>query len=1282
MSDTGVNEINIAVTATNVDAKTVFDQTAAAGVELGKKPVTIPVVASDPITDAWRAKVNAEIKGAAKEALVIPVEADTAEFRAQVEADLAGLKSIAREQIPLEAVDADQFRASVLAAVQETRAEVQAAIAQPITQTVDVTQVTDLSAGNETSAPAVFRELPPVLIPAQLALDQAVAERDAFRAQTAAEPVVVPVVAANPITDAWRSQVSASIRSISSDAVKIPVGADTAAFREQVLAQIAELSDIRENVPLEVANGPEFQAAVMEQAQALSEQVKVVIDVDPDSASLARLRANILAAAEATQEEVKAQQDLATAMEAANASGDAKSQEALAQAEMDAAAAADAGAKAATELAQAQDIAAVAAADAGKAADVAGFSMHGLSSAMMPLFGVMMIAQLAMYAFGSSSSSTATQVQDASQQIIGLGDAAGTSATSLLGGNQNLQKTSTELAAIGSSANQFAQAYSGNLAAATTYTKSLTDEQAKLGSSMLNVNQIGNSAAVALGMTGKAGAATSMSIKDLTDAANSNNDIYKELSPSAQQAVDKYNALHDIVPQATDALQGMQAEAAANAQTLANLGYVMGGLQTTENNFGLGVQSAAKALQDATSGSKYLEDATDKATIAAGQGEQQWTQLQQAVTTAGQAYDQAKQSVDNAEHSVTTSAESVSSAMHSEQQAVIATGAARTAYTNSIYQEGLAEQAVTTARQAALQSMINLQLQANDSSTSSLSANANLFDTSNSASVLGVNQGNAQQIAGEQINAGNESQVKAAISLIQAENQVADSQNSSSQAQTALNTARQEGVDNNPQVLSAQHALTQAQDGVTTAAQGVSNAEYAQQQAQQAVTNAAWSEQQAEDAVTQAKNAQAQAAAALTTATDNASRSTDANTLAGAENRQMLEGIYIAYENATGNAQVAAQMTENVGTKMGFTNTQIGNVVNSLNGLNGTNVNFAITGTPSLNAQALVAIGNQLGLNFSQIEATLPTQASGRAKAVGGPDSGLVWTGEDGPELVQLPSGSQVLPHANSMMRAAAGDVRPPGKASGGPVGALGMDLPITAQWGALDVVGQTLHALGGPPVQLPQPGTVDWGAFGGMPGSVPASSSVVSGNRAANKAIMQQVFAGFGWGSGAEWAAQDYVEMREAGYNNMAQNPTSSAFGEGQFLDSTWPAYGFTKTADPMAQAYDMAVYERARYHDPIGAAAHEKADNWYANGGPTTTGLSGINEAGAEVVRLPNGSMVMPHANSATTTAPSQVQMSIDFAPGADSAVASMFKGLARTGQIRFTAVVNGVRIPVEVG
>lgn len=1088
----------------------------------------------------------------------------------------------------------------------------------------------------------------------------------------------IDVRATNPINEAFMAQVRASIKAISAQALRIPVDADTAPFLAQVEEVLQTLAtSAKADIPLEVGDAIEFRAQVQELVAQIEASTKAVIDIEVNDTGLTDLQQKTVAASTATTGMVSAQQKLDQALAGGN-------DEQIAKARADLAMATKEADQATTELQVAQEAAAAGAAaltDGEKAATVAAV---GMRDAMGPLWMVMNVAQIAMMGLYGGFGSTSAGAQDLSQQIVGLGNSAGQTALNLLGGNQTLQNMAGSLNLAGTSAAAFSQAFQGGSASMQQYKDALTHSRDAVAG--LTMEYKSNYTSTGQFVSG--GLKVKQSVADIAGEVNRGSLALSSLPRPVQDAVNRFNNLNGVLPQVGDALNTLKDSEDATRQAAAALGFTMNQGQIDAENYGYGVQAAAKALQDARAGSTYLEDATDKASITAGQAVQSWKQLQQSVTSAQQAYDQAGQSVANAEHSVSTAAQGVAAARHSEQQATIAVGTAQTAYTNAVYQEEQAQQAVTAARQAAAAALVSLQLQANDAAASALSANVSLFNAQNAASLMGVTPGNAQQIAGEQITAANEAQVAAAVALIQAQNQVADAQNSSADAQTNLNTARQQGIDNNPQVVSAEHALAQAQQGVATAAQGVSNAEYAQQQAQQAVANASYAEQQASQAVTQAKIQQKQASDALATAEDNATRSTDQNTLVGAQNRQMLENLFTAYENETGNEQLAAQMTQRVGQQMGFTSGQIGDVIGSLNGLNGMSAQFSITGTPSLNPQQLVQIGNQLGMSFQAIENVLPSQhvgtktlqaAGGHITGPGGPTDDLI--------PAMLSNNEYVMPahavdaYGVSYMNAIRNH-QAPKFAAGGPVGAtqaLGLDLPVTAQWGALATVGQMMHALGGPPVKLPPAGSVDWGAFGGMPGSVPA----VPSSRAANEAIMQAVFGTHGWGSGAEWAAAVTLEMMEAGFNNLAQNPTSTAFGMGQFLDSTWASYGIPKTSDPGLQSEAMARYIGARYHDPLGALAHERAFHWYAAGGPGS-GWVGINDGGLEAVRLPNGATVMPHANTAALGQQQalQVDVNLNFTGASDSGAASWFHGLVRQGVVQLSAVVNGQRVPVKVG
>lgn len=1249
MADPGYNEITIRVLGEDVSATETFTRIAAKGTELQRTGIKIPVVASDPITDAWRAQVNAEIKAAARESLNVPVTADTEEFRGQVAETLASLKDIAREQIPLEATDADTFRATVLAAVAETRAEI-GSILVPVeadTSRMAASEVPELSSAGEAPQQGLT-SLRPSYTPAPLfggGEDPYAAAREAAQSEP---PIELPVRAANPINTAFVAQVNSAIRGMAADALDIPAVPELESFQTQVAEFLLEMSDVAKlDIPLEAGDAAAFRQQVGAIISQVDESMRAVIDVEVNDDGLTDLQSKTVAASQAELELVAAEQKLNQAM----ASGD---EEAVAKARQDVAAATQEADAATVALEESQAAAGVEVRGLAEATDVAGFSMRGLMAAMGPLWMIMNVLQIAMFAFGSSSSSTASQVQDTSQSVIGLGDAAGKTAQQLVGGNQSLQGMAGDLLILGSSSTQFAQAYSGSMSTAQRYTDNLASEQKALGATFVTAAQAADSPGWA-----NAGA----TIAQVTEAANRSKSAYDALDPTLRTQVDRYNALHDIVPQAKDALAGMQAAAQAEQATLLSLNYTMSDGQKAFEDYGIGVQTAAKALSDAEAGSTYLEDSTDKASITAGQAVQHWQQLQAAVTSAGQAEAQAAQGVASAEHGVETAREGVASAVHAEGQAVLATQQAQQAYTNTVYQETQAQQAVTAARAAAQQQLISLQLQANDAATSVENANLSLFQAQQNAGKYGVNTGNAQQIADTQnITAANAAQVQAAIQLVQAENALADAQNSSGNAQSSLNTARQQGVDNNPQVLSAEHSLSQAQDAVAQAAQGVTNAQYAQQQSALQVTNAEWGLQQASQAVTQAKNAEYAAEVAYTTAQANATTSTDANTLAGAQNRQMLEQIFQAYQNATGSEQIAASMTQTVGEKMGFTSGQIGDVISSLVGLNGTSAQFSIEGTPSINPARLIEVGNEFHLDFAPMAAK-----GGRAYAAGGATAGgMALVGEHGPELVRLAPGSQVIPASNT-----AGMLR--GFASGGAVGsldnpmaALAANMPLTAAWGAYDAIGQTAHVLGGPAINLPAAGPVDLGPFspgsyGGGGGAAGGGSLAASGALAAQaQAYAQSRLAAHGWGPD-QMAPLVKLWNQESGWNPYAVNPSSGAYGIPQSLGHGHPY----NLGDFVGQVDWGEDYVAGRYGSPDNAWAHERAFNWYAAGGPTGGGLAVVGEHGPELVSSGGGSVA--------TAQRVEVDLHVDVAPGADSAVAVMVKNLVRAGQIRFV-VANG--------
>jgi hypothetical protein len=1078
----------------------------------------------------------------------------------------------------------------------------------------------------------------------------------------------IGLTATNPINDAFMAQVRASIKELSSQELLIPVEPDTEAFREQLQAQVQEIASVtKADIPLEPANADAFRAEVLEQVEAISAQARVVVEVDTDEASLAEARAAILSAADASQAEVQAQQDLNDALAKNNADDIAKAEEDLAAAQKTSADTAEA-------QAAAMDVAAEAEAAASVAAEAASTSFRGMGAAMGPVYLLINAVQMAMFAFGGSSSSVAAGVQDMSQQLIALGRD-GSSAASSLSGNSGLAGINTQLDTIGSSSAAFSQAFSGSLQMAKGYVENLTSAQSALGAQSVVVGQEmvsgssgGKAAGESLTETYKT---TTQTIAQLTQQVNDHKIAESSLPQAVQDNITKYNAYNDVINQATKAYNDEQASLLVITQDLAQQGIVLSSAQQGWNSIGQAVAGTVSQYNTATAGVKEITDATVAAAAANISATTQFQQLDQAVTSSAN-------SLAQAEHGIVSAQQGVASALQGIQSAQDGATQAEQAYQNALGQETVAQQAVAAARKAAQQNLIDLQLQANDAAAGTLNAGVGLFDATTSAAALGVNASNAHSIAAGQVTAGNEAQVKAAIALIEAQNQVADAQNSSAQAQSGLTSAQQLGIDGNAGVVSANQSLVNSSQQVVSAQHGVQTAQEAVNAASLALSNAQYAVQQAQQAARQASEA-------YTTAQQDASRNTDITTAAGNRNYTMLEGLYEKNYSATQSVQDATAATEAEGEKMGFTAGQIDGVISAVTRIPLV-TNFSIVGTPSLNLATLLQQASaqgispySLGLPASQVDLAqggTHYAQGGPIGGAGGPtaDDQLIWasSGEHmwTADEVQAAGGHQAVA---ALRRSAKG------YASGGPVTpqqAMGVNLRL-AGWDAfLQSVSYGLQGMGAKTPNLPT-GTqkVDLGSFGvptvGITGGV-------SGSRAQNKAIMQQVFASmFGW-TGQQWADAVTLEMMEAGFNNTAQNPTSTAYGMGQFLNSTWAGYGIPKTSDPTLQSEAMGRYISARYGSPAGALSHEDAYHWYGAGGPAG-GVVGIGDGGPEAVRLPNGSTVMPAANTAALSqgADQITKIEVIFGGNTDGALATAFMKLVRGNEIQLN--VNGQRVRV---
>jgi len=79
------------------------------------------------------------------------------------------------------------------------------------------------------------------------------------------------------------------------------------------------------------------------------------------------------------------------------------------------------------------------------------------------------------------------------------------------------------------------------------------------------------------------------------------------------------------------------------------------------------------------------------------------------------------------------------------------------------------------------------------------------------------------------------------------------------------------------------------------------------------------------------------------------------------------------------------------------------------------------------------------------------------------------------------------------------------------------------------------------------------------------------------------------------QWDYFDKLVEKESGWKENAQNPKSTAFGIGQFLNSTWKSVGCEKTNDKYEQVSCMIDYIELRYETPQKALSFHKSNNWY---------------------------------------------------------------------------------------
>lgn len=99
----------------------------------------------------------------------------------------------------------------------------------------------------------------------------------------------------------------------------------------------------------------------------------------------------------------------------------------------------------------------------------------------------------------------------------------------------------------------------------------------------------------------------------------------------------------------------------------------------------------------------------------------------------------------------------------------------------------------------------------------------------------------------------------------------------------------------------------------------------------------------------------------------------------------------------------------------------------------------------------------------------------------------------------------------------------------------------------------------------------------------------------------IKAAFAPYGWDTGDQWAAVDWIIGKESGWQADARNASSGAFGYFQFNPSsgTLQEYLPDYNTNPGVQGAAGAKYIRDRYGDPLAAKAFWEANGHYDQGG-----------------------------------------------------------------------------------
>jgi hypothetical protein len=156
---------------------------------------------------------------------------------------------------------------------------------------------------------------------------------------------------------------------------------------------------------------------------------------------------------------------------------------------------------------------------------------------------------------------------------------------------------------------------------------------------------------------------------------------------------------------------------------------------------------------------------------------------------------------------------------------------------------------------------------------------------------------------------------------------------------------------------------------------------------------------------------------------------------------------------------------------------------------------------------------------------------------------------------------------------------------------------------------------------------------LGRVPGIADIVGKAVGGlGEAVVQATAKSMLASFGW-DGSQFAPLQQLWQRESGWNPLAKNPTSGAYGIPQSLPASKMAvFGRDWLTNPTVQEKWGMTYIKGRYKNPANAWAHELKLGWYAGGGfPAIGGISVVGENGPEIIRTGGPAQVYPSDVSA---------------------------------------------------